>query len=187
MANIIGLFRRLRHRRPALCALTLAPQAIQGLERRSSIRLLVRQKTADDEAGASDTGPAMHVDAAAALERLLDIGEHLAGLRDVVGHAGIGDGRAQIIRAAGQQMPVSRHLALFRKIDERIDARFVQPRETNARFRPIGAGWMFASQHTTGYYPVGIGQRPIHDIADVTSDFNSPIAALAARILQMVL
>src|ERR1700680_783936 len=99
MANIIGLFRRLRYRRPALGALTLAPEAIQRLDRAGADRLLIRQKAADDQSGASDTGPAVNVDSPSPFECRLNVGEQLAGLCDVPGHAGIDDSRAQIIGA----------------------------------------------------------------------------------------
>ena len=77
MANIIGLFRGLRHFGPALGALTLQPEAVQGFDRRGAARPLVRQEAAHDQARTADTGTAVNINPPAAVERKLNIGEHL--------------------------------------------------------------------------------------------------------------
>ena len=89
-------------------------------------------------------------------------GKQFLRLSDIVGHADIDDGRAQVFGVLRQQMPVGRHLAVFRQIEKAIDTGLVQSREARVCLRVVGAPRVFAGQHSTRNDPVGIGQRSVN-------------------------
>jgi hypothetical protein len=139
----------------------LEPQAVQSFERRLAIGLLLRQKAADDQAGAADAGAAVHVDAFSERHSVAHGGEKLPGLRDVAGYAGIDDGGAQVFDAKRQKVPIGRQFGLFGEIDEVINAGVLQFCKSRPRFGEAGAAGIFSGQQTAGNHPIGVGERTI--------------------------